>query len=75
MVSMNDKTQGRIVEKVTAVTNWQKESGKQPEMFEKLRQLCRPMRALHKSINIMVWQVVWHAMYKHILSSKDNGRE
>ena len=58
MMSGIDMTQARIVDKAIAVADCQMESGKQQEMFENLRLLCRPMRARHKSIDIMVLQVV-----------------
>ena len=58
MMSRIDMTQARIVEKARVVADCQMESGKQQEMFENSRLLCGPMRARHKSIDIMVLQVV-----------------
>ena len=58
MMSRIGMTLARMVEKVMALADCQMESCKQQEMLENLQLLCRHMRARHKSINIMVLQVV-----------------
>ena len=43
MIGRIDMTQTRIVEKAIAVADCQMESGKQQDIFEYLRLLCRPV--------------------------------